>query len=175
MGSIFFIADTHFKEDKIRLYESRPFDTAHQMDEEIIKRWNNTVQEEDRIYVLGDFGGDQAEVSILERLKGSKYLVKGNHDIYSNEYYRNAGFQEVYDHPIILDGFWILSHEPVYVNKHMPYANLFGHVHNSPIIRTYSSQHYCVSVERIEYTPVKFEEIAEKIKLGQSNVSEGER
>lgn len=175
MGSIFFIADTHFKEDQIRLYESRPFDSADQMDEEIIKRWNKTVQEEDSVYVLGDFGGDQAESSILKRLKGRKYLVKGNHDTYSNEYYRNAGFQEVYDHPIILDGFWILSHEPVYVNKHMPYANLFGHVHNSPIIRTYSSQHYCVSVERIQYTPVKFEEIAGKIKLGQSNVSEGER
>jgi calcineurin-like phosphoesterase family protein len=45
----------------------------------------------------------------------------------------------------------------------MPYANLFGHVHNSPIIKTYSRQHYCVSVERIDYTPVSFEEIGGRI------------
>ena len=41
----------------------------------------------------------------------------------------------------------------------MPYANLFGHVHNSPIIRDFSAQHFCVSVERIAYTPVSFDEI----------------
>ena len=41
----------------------------------------------------------------------------------------------------------------------MPYANLFGHAHDSPIIKTYSKQHYCVSVERINYKPISFEKI----------------
>ena len=45
----------------------------------------------------------------------------------------------------------------------MPYANIFGHVHNSPIYKTYSKQHYCVSVERINYMPISFEEIFHKI------------
>ena len=71
-----------------------------------------------------------------------------------------AGFEEVYDHPVIIKNFWILSHEPLYVNSNMPYANLFGHVHASPMIKTYSRQHYCVSVERIHYTPISFDQIS---------------
>ncbi len=62
--------------------------------------------------------------------------------------------------------FWILSHQPLYVNTNMPYANLFGHVHGSPIFSTFSKQHYCVSVERIQYTPISFEEIVITIKSG---------
>ena len=53
----------------------------------------------------------------------------------------------------------ILSHDALYVNENMPYADLFGHVHNSPIIKDYSKKHYCVSVERINYSPIDFEEI----------------
>lgn len=70
--------------------------------------------------------------------------------------YRKSGFEEVYDYPIIYENFWILSHETMYINQNMPYANLFGHVHQSPQYTTYSKQHYCVTVERIGYTPVVF-------------------
>lgn len=52
----------------------------------------------------------------------------------------------------------------------MPYANLFGHVHNNPIIKDYSSQHFCVSAERINYTPISFEDITKKIKEASTNV-----
>ena len=80
-------------------------------------------------------------------------------DMYDSNYYRNNGFTEVYDLPVILDGFWMLSHEPLYVNKNMPYANIYGHVHNNPNYNDYSSHGYCVSVERIGYKPVSFEKI----------------
>lgn len=156
---IYFIADTHFSEDNIRLYENRPFGSAAEMNEALIQRWNNCVNQNDEVYILGDFGADGQEALILNQLNGKKYLIKGNHDVRENQYYRDAGFEEVYDCPIIIKGFWILSHEPLYVNANMPYANLFGHVHSSPIFRTYSSQHYCVSVERIHYTPVSFDEV----------------
>ena len=86
-------------------------------------------------------------------------LVKGNHDLRESEEYRALGFSEVYDRPIIIDGFWILSHDALYVNENMPYANLFGHVHNSPIIKDYSKHHFCVCVERIDYTPIDFDRI----------------
>ena len=69
----------------------------------------------------------------------------------------------MYDLPVILEGFWILSHDLLYVNTNMPYANIFGHVHNSPIIKDYSRQHYCVSVERIDYRPISFEEIKRRV------------
>lgn len=162
--AIFFIADTHFSDASILRYENRPFENVAEMNRVLIENWNKLVKEEDGVYVLGDFGASGQESSVLSRLNGVKYLVKGNHDEYSNDYYREAGFEEVYDHPIIIENFWILSHDPLYVNSNMPYANLFGHVHNSPLFKTYSNQHYCVSAERIDYTPLSFESIAAKIK-----------
>lgn len=163
MAKVFFIADTHFTDESIFNYENRPFSNVAEMDEEIIKRWNDTVAPGDLVYVLGDFGAVGHEREILSRLKGVKYLVKGNHDTKSNQDYRQYGFEEVYDHTIILDSFWILSHDPLYVNSNMPYANLFGHVHNSPIIKDYSSQHFCVCVERTGYAPISFDEIKKRI------------
>lgn len=168
--SIFFVADTHFSEENIMRYENRPFQDIQEMNDTMITRWNQVVKEEDCVYVLGDFGADKQETTILHQLKGRKYLIKGNHDVYSNEYYRSVGFEEVYDYPIIVEGFWILSHEPLYVNENMPYANLFGHVHGSPLFKTYSKQHYCVSVERTEYAPIAFETIVQKVKRGENNL-----
>lgn len=163
MGKIFFIADTHFGDERILKYENRPFSSVEQMDHELKSRWNIKVRPEDTVYVLGDFGAEGCEAEVLSQLNGRKYLLKGNHDWKSNTQYRSFGFLEVYDCPIIIENFWILSHEPLYVNENMPYANLFGHVHGSPIFKDYSRQHYCVSVERIGYSPKDFEEIKKSI------------
>ncbi len=159
MSKIWFTADPHFGDDRIRRYENRPFGSAEEMDEALIARWNSVVAADDRVYVLGDFGATGREAAVLSKLNGEKYLVKGNHDTLTNTQYREAGFCEVYDLPVILEGFWILSHDALYVNTNMPYANLFGHVHNSPVIRDYSPQHVCVSVERTGHTPISFEDI----------------
>lgn len=164
MGNVFFVADTHFGDAAICRYENRPFESVAQMDEELVSRWNTVVEETDAVYVLGDFGAEGYEEKVLNQLKGRKYLIKGNHDTKSNEEYRKLGFCEVYDYPIIIDGFWILSHDALYVNANMPYANLFGHVHNSPIIKDYSNQHFCVSVERINYTPIHFDAIKKYVR-----------
>ena len=165
----YFIADPHFGDERIRRYENRPFTDTHHMDSAMIRLWNETVTPQDQVYVLGDFGADGQEAQILSQLNGTKFLVKGNHDTASNAHYRQAGFAEVYDHPIILEGFWILSHDPLYVNTNMPYANLFGHVHANPIFQTYSSQHYCVSAERIHYKPIAFGQIKQIIKEASSH------
>ena len=168
---VFFIADTHFGEANILRYENRPFADADKMDEAMIARWNAAVRPEDIVYHLGDFGAEGSEADLLHRLNGIKYLIKGNHDTKSNGEYRAFGFSEVYDHPIILDGFWILSHEPLYVNMNMPYANLFGHVHAAPAYRDYSTQHVCVSVERIGYAPLSFDEIKSRIEEAANKTS----
>lgn len=164
MSKIFFIADTHFGSEAMRLYENRPFADTAEMDKAIIDRWNSTVSEDDIVYHLGDFGAYGNEAEILSQLNGIKYLVKGNHDTEEPEYYRRAGFREVYDMPVLFRDFWLLSHAPVYVNTNMPYANLFGHVHANPMIKDFSPQHYCVCVERTGYTPIAFDRIAEEIR-----------
>lgn len=153
--SVFFIADTHFSDENIRKYEDRPFENVSEMNEKIIANWNDVVGDEDEVFFLGDVG----ENSYVKRLNGRKYLVKGNHDTLTDEEYRELGFDKVYDLPVVYNEFWILSHEPIYVNQNMPYANIFGHVHNSPLYKTVSNRSFCVSVERIDYTPVCFENI----------------
>lgn len=163
MAKTFFIADAHFDDFRFLAYENRPFEDVHAMNEALIARWNAAVSEEDSVWVLGDFGGEGRESEILARLNGTKYLVKGNHDARPNDYYRAAGFAEVYDLPVVFEGFWLLSHEPMYVNTNMPYANLFGHVHASPLYKDFSPHHFCVCAERIGYTPISLEEILGKI------------
>lgn len=51
-------------------------------DEWLIKLWNDTVSKCDNVYILGDFclGNKARTEDILKRLKGKKYLVRGNHD-----------------------------------------------------------------------------------------------
>ncbi len=97
---VYFIADTHFSEKAIMQYENRPFESIEEMDKEMVSRWNHIVKKEDSVYLLGDLGADGKEASVLSQLNGDKYLVKGNHDTKSNQYYRDAGFCEVYDFPI---------------------------------------------------------------------------
>ena len=163
MGKIFFTADTHFGSDRLRLYENRPFSTTEEMDEALIRRWNETVGPEDTVWHLGDFGAEGHEAEILARLSGHIRLVKGNHDLRDNAWYRAAGFEEVYDLPVLFESFWLLSHEPLYVNTNMPYANLFGHVHASPVYKDFSRQHCCVCVERTDYAPISFDEVKRRV------------
>ena len=57
----------------------------------------------------------------------------------------------------------MLSHEPLYINSNMPYANFYGHVHANPSYKDASKQSVCVSVERIAYTPANFMTLREKM------------
>ena len=53
------------------------------MNEAIVKNWNDTVSDDDIVYLLGDvaMGSDlQANLRLINRLKGQKYLAYGNHD-----------------------------------------------------------------------------------------------
>ena len=160
MAKDFFIADTHFGGENIRRYENRPFENAIEMDGKLIENWNKTVAQEDTVYVLGDFSDyndAEKETEILQRLNGCKILVMGNHDKHHTaQEWRDIGFAECYSMPVLYEGFFLLSHEPLYINANMPYANFYGHVHANPSYKDACKQSVCVSVERISYTPAEF-------------------
>ncbi len=162
---VFFTADTHFGDSNIIRYENRPFSDIEDMDRTIIKNWNDTVSENDKVFLLGDFSayGFEKSCEICNSLNGEKFLVMGNHDTENEKYYYNCGFSGVSHYPIIYENFWILSHEPLYVNRNMPYANIFGHVHANPLYKDVSEQSFCVSAERIDYKPIEFGEIKQSI------------
>jgi calcineurin-like phosphoesterase family protein len=161
----FLIADTHFGDKNICRIENRPFATELGMTSGLIKKWNEVVSDEDTVYLLGDIGVKEVVYKILseKKLKGKIILIVGNHDKGMEEDLRRLGV-EVIEHPIIVDDFWIFSHEPMYVSEQMPYANVFGHVHNNPMYKTVSSRSYCVSVERIGFMPIDFEVVKQAVR-----------
>jgi len=165
MANQFFIADTHFGHDNILEYENRPFRSVEEMDAKLISNWNKTVKKKDMIFILGDFAfASKDRIKELVRiLNGTKIIILGNHDkIYSYSWWKKAGFYMVCKYPIIIEKFFILSHEPLYTNSNMPYVNIFGHVHGNPQYIDYSRYHFCASCERTNYTPVDFRQIIDK-------------
>lgn len=164
---IFIIGDPHFWHRAIIKYCNRPFATVEEMNETLIKNWNSVIGKQDIVYILGDFAlcGKDRIIEITQKLNGRKRLVLGNHDGASLETYRNAGFEYVYNHPILLENFYILSHYPqTYIQKDGLYANVFAHVHDDPAYVDSSARTFCASVERIDYTPILFERIKEVMK-----------
>lgn len=154
--SIYVIADTHFGHENIIRFCNRPFCNAHQMNEEMIKRWNTVVKKTDTVIHCGDFGlGTKAElVEICQKLQGRKILIKGNHDCYKDEDYRKMGFAEVYKYPILYKNWFLMSHEPLQLSETTPYFNFYGHVHNDEKYQD-SKSTKCISVERTNYMPIK--------------------
>jgi calcineurin-like phosphoesterase family protein len=133
------------------------------MNAALIKNWNDTVKKDDIIYHLGDFAfANKATLEeLVPTLHGRKRLIRGNHDYHPNQWYRDIGFEEVYDKPIIYGGFYILSHEPVYLTEAMPYVNIHGHIHGKTMT---GANYYNVCVEQTEYKPVNFKTIVAKYK-----------
>ena len=155
------ISDTHFNHANIIRYCDRPFNSVEQMNEELIKRWNNTVAKDDIVYHLGDFafGNKEQLASILMRLNGRIRLIMGNHDHKKWKDYLECGCDRVYEGPIILDNWAILSHHPHFVNLQMPYINIYGHVHDDSNHTTIGACGACVCVERWDYKPVDLDKL----------------
>lgn len=164
---VYFIGDLHFNDSGIIKYENRPFNTIDEMNNTLIRNWNSTVSDTDTVFVLGDVSlipSTEELKTIIDKLHGEKHLILGNHDKkLSPASWRKLGFNMVYDYPILYEGFLILSHEPLYINENTPYINIFAHVHGNPIYRTITKNSYCVSVERIKYTPINVEIIKNEI------------
>ncbi|MCU1387922.1 MAG: metallophosphoesterase [Ilumatobacteraceae bacterium] len=103
----FWTSDLHLGHANIIRYCHRPFADVDAMNAALIDRWNDTVEDSDEVWVLGDFAlGAIAEMlPLAQRLRGTKVLVAGNHDrCWAGwgershrwiETYLDAGFDEV--------------------------------------------------------------------------------
>lgn len=162
----FIIADTHFGHSNIIKYCNRPFTNVEDMDNQLIKNWNNAVSKNDTVYHLGDFalGNIEKITEYRSKLNGKIFLIMGNHDSYNIKKYYEAGFEKVYDKPIIYQDFFILSHKPLSITENMPYVNIFGHIHNNLKYTSVSDNSFCVSIERINYKPILFNDITKIIR-----------
>lgn len=197
MSSTFVYADPHayhqgvcnfLRRDGTKL---RPWDNAEEMTEALVKNYNELVQDQDRVYILGDvaFGKKNTE-RFLSQLKGRIVLIKGNHDeeklsLYSKyvqdirAYKQGKGF--------------ILSHIPIHEASLGRWQfNIHGHLHADRIMKPGFKQwiekvprkfgrietveevfksdyspvpdprYRCVSVEQTDYRPVLLSKILEE-------------
>ena len=144
------ISDTHFNHSRILEYCQRPFDNVEQMNEVIINNWNKVINEDDIVYVLGDFcfGNKTMLKEIVSNLKGRKILICGNHDNLTKNAYYEAGFETVTKSPIIVDSDFILSHHPIQGDLGKFY-NIHGHRHKLPSEAQFSPRHFDIGVDEI--------------------------
>lgn len=77
---IYLTSDWHFNHNKEFIYKERGFNTVEEMNQAILKQYNEIVASDDTVYVLGDcLLGPIEGVQLLSQLNGHKILVAGNH------------------------------------------------------------------------------------------------
>jgi calcineurin-like phosphoesterase family protein len=171
MPNVFLTSDTHFGHVNICKFTNydgspvRPWDSVEEMDEEMVKRWNDTVGPKDKVYHLGDVVINRKSLQILDRLNGDKVLIKGNHDIFPLKDYVKY-FRDIRAYHV-MNG-CILSHIPVHKESIARFgANIHGHTHGNRVLdadRNIDSDYFCVCVEQTNFTPISFENVLKKIK-----------
>lgn len=77
MSETFYSSDTHFGHANIIKHCNRPFSSVEEMNEGLVKAWNDTVTPQDTVYHLGDVTWGYFDIN---RLNGTKILILGNHD-----------------------------------------------------------------------------------------------
>ena len=152
----------HFGHSNMIKYENRPFKDIYEMEEVIIRNWNNKIKKEYYVYVLGDvsFYPKEKTKEIINQLNGRKILIMGNHDKRkSTKYWKEVGFEDVSKYPILFDDKYLLSHEPRYeIASSRLYFNIHGHLHSKEVSNK-PEMFFNVSVERNNYRPVDFEKV----------------
>lgn len=167
----YFISDTHFFHQQIIPFSNRPFKDVEEMNQTLIKKWNETVKHsDDEVYILGDFvyhgTGEQANM-ILKKLRGKKYLIKGNHEDYLNDKnFDNSLFEWIKDYysfeykrrKFILFHYPILEWDDYYSQSIL----LYGHVHNIDVdyfSRMLGANAVNVGVDMTGFKPINIDEI----------------
>lgn len=164
MAKVRFISDLHLGHKSICNFAGHARGDCRNVDEHdewIVKQWNSVVSKNDLVWVLGDVAFNKHKLPLLNRMKGNKHLILGNHDKFSLDMYRPYfnrihGFQKY-------KGIW-LSHAPIHSQELRGLPNVHGHLH---LDKVNDPRYLCVSVEHVHGRPISFDEI--KIILGGVN------
>ena len=184
MPATFLVSDTHFGHAGVCRFthpddpevKLRPWSDPDEMDEEMVRRWNERVRPTDKVYHLGDVVINRRALRTLHRLNGDKVLIRGNHDIFRDEEYRTY-FRELRAYHV-LNGM-ILSHIPVHEASLGRFGvNIHGHLHASRVkcargvdARTgavlygtdIDPRFHCVCVEQTDFAPILLEDVYKRI------------
>ena len=177
MPSVFLVSDTHFghagvcrftRDDGVT--KLRPWTDPDEMDEAMVKMWNETVKPTDKVYHLGDVVINRKALGIMRRLNGDKVLIRGNHDIFKDDEYREH-FRELRAYHV-MNGM-ILSHIPIHTESLGRFGvNIHGHLHSNRVMMqkhpnakaVVDPRYHCVCVEQTDFRPILFEDVIQRIK-----------
>lgn len=174
MRDIFLISDTHFGQRFAVKFFRRPFKNIKEMHKTLIDNWNNSIDENDLVIILGDFYGGSRIFShfLMKNLNGEKILVKGNHDFKFRlkrliETKRIKIYNKV---EFFLENYhFILTHKPI-KNISKQTINLHGHHHRVLLPSKFKKDYYFnVAVDHNDYKPISIKKIVED-KLGTINI-----
>ena len=184
---VFFTSDPHYGHRNILKFCNRPYNDTKEMEQDLIKRWNSVVSNNDIAFILGDivwFDGRSNTQRILEQLNGKEiHIIPGNHDDRRNFEYLSERF--IFHDSIVTcfintgEGIKevFLSHFPMATWPHhdRKAIHLFGHIHSGPNCDNNAidvpgkdlllkfGKCYDVGVDNNNYTPIELTEILNEI------------
>jgi calcineurin-like phosphoesterase family protein len=164
--AVWLTSDTHFSHKHIAEYAGRPWADLNSMDTALIDGINSFVKQDDILWHLGDvsFLNKEKTAKLLTRIKcKNKKLIMGNHDRSSSaKKFLDIGFTFVSEWPVIIDKFFILSHEPMFLEKNSVYHNIHGHIHQYKYDDVNHYTNVCPEVN--DYFPVALTDIVQRLK-----------
>jgi hypothetical protein len=179
MPAVFLVSDTHFGHKGVCHFtrndgvtKLRPWDSPEEMDEAMVKAWNERVGPKDKVYHLGDVVINRRALPTMARLNGDKVLIRGNHDIFPDDEYRKY-FRELRAYHV-MNGM-ILSHIPIHEESLGRFGvNIHGHLHANRVMKAgpasgefvtnvIDPRYHCVCVEHTDFAPILFEDVEKRI------------
>lgn len=184
MAETWFTSDLHLGHDREFIWGPRGFKSVHEMNKEIISRYNSIVNMEDNVYILGDLmlGNNEVGISMIKQLKGNIHIIRGNHDTDS----RMKLYNTCYNIVEITEGQFIkyngyhfyLCHYPVLCSNYdedkplkAQMISLCGHTHTKDPFNDWDKGNiFHVEVDTNNCYPWNIDDIIEKIKINKRKV-----
>ena len=173
-------SDLHLGHERSIKPFQRPFESAAECDAALWTAWNEVVEENDTIICLGDVSVDgEADATHHKEwaeARGTKWLILGNHDALPiNRIWlfdirtTTIAIYAAGDPPLVL------THVPL---QRVPHGtvNVHGHLHHHPAPS--QDQHVNVSIEQLDYRPVRLDDVrrlARAMQEGRSRPNERTR
>ncbi len=122
------------------------------------EKWHSVIKKKRSVvYVLGDIAFNRAALDDFATWSGTKFLVRGNHDILAEEAYRRIFMKILGLHK--KHGFWF-SHAPVHPDELRGYRNVHGHLHSKSLSNNKNGDYVNVCVESTNGYPIAFDDIS---------------
>ena len=180
---IWFTSDFHFCHNKPFLYEPRGFTTVAEMNEAIVRNYNDVVHPNDEVYVLGDImlNNNEEGARLLKSLKGNIHIILGNHDTDNRQELYNTCWNVVevcHATTLKFEGYhFYLSHYPALTSNwdldkplKARLISLCGHSHTKdPFLHWPQGCIYHVELDAHHNYPVDIHQILDNILEKMSN------